>query len=155
MRDYNRIYKKFEKNDRIWEDIIFYKIYKENNIKRLRLKALTYTFQGNRSFRERYFHSLETFPRQIIDEELNKLLEWGDIDYGLYEYKKKKNISDKIQVYLIEQSEEEELQGDFQQTYNFVNKMILGEDNKGSKRLDLCEITLDTPCGSYFGIGII
>lgn len=155
MRDYNKIYKKFEKNDRIWGDIIFYKIYKEDNIKRLRLKAFTYTFQGNRPFKERDFHSLEIFPRQIIDEELSKLLEWGDIDYGLYEYKKKKHITEGIRVYLIEQSEEEELQGDFQQTYDFVNKMILGEDGNGSKRLDLWEITLDTPCGNYFGIGII
>lgn len=148
----NKIYKKFQKDDKNWSETIFYTIYNKENIKRIKIRGFTYTFWSTNSYKERDFHR---FPDRKIDEDLNVLLEWGDINYGLSQYKQKNHITDNIQIELIENAEANEYLGDIQQTFNFANEMVLGEKGEGSKELDLWDINKDTPCGDYFGNGII
>jgi len=153
--DKNKIYKEFKKDDPIWKDTIFYTIYEKDNVKRLKIIGFTYTYWGVNSYKERDYYVFLPVFNKMIDEELDVLLEWGDINYGLSQHKKSKYMSENIITDTIEEAESEGESGNFKQTYEFANRTILGEDKQGSKMLDLFDVKKDTPVGNYFGTGII
>ena len=159
MQDHNKIYKQFNKEDNFWDRLIFYTIYQKDNKKFLRTRGWTFRYDANRSFDE-WGYYLPLHKSNMIDEELNKLLEWNDITYGIYQYKKEKNLPDDLILESIPGSWDDNDRfiveyGDPADAFRAANKMVLGEDGKGSKFLDLCKVRRDTPCGNYFGVGIL
>ena len=155
----DKIYKEFKKDDPLWDQLIFYTIYTKDNKKYLKTRGWTFRYDADRSFEEWGYY----MPRDkynMIDEELDKLLEWNDIDYGIYQYKKENNLPEDLILDSIPGTWNNEFYfirdyGNPEMAFNAANKMVLGEDEKGSKHLDLVKITKNTPNGNYFGIGII
>lgn len=147
----NKIYYEFEKNDRWWDEAIFYTVYiDENRIKRFFLRGLTGRIEIDEPYKGWGYKNL---ARLKIDVPLHEILEWGDITYGLECYKKSRNIY--YQLDSFDYYEECDIDHFPEYAYEFANKMVKGNDNKGSKKLHLVELNEDTPCGNYFGIGII
>lgn len=155
----DKVYKEFQKNNPLWDQLIFYTIYTKDNKKRLKTRGWTFRYNANRSFEE-WGYYMPHNKINMIDEELDKLLEWNDIDYGIYQYKKEKNLPEDLIFNSIPGTWSDGFYfvrdyGDPEMAFNAANKMVLGDDGKGSRHLDLVKITKDTPVGNYFGIGMI
>ena len=153
MRDYNKIYKSFSKNDKFWDDAVFYTIYKENEEKRLLIRGFTFRFDAGRSFEEWGYCKVNSSYQYKIDIKLSDALEWNDINYGIEKYKDENNYPSNLVDYTVNHlclyyTNPED-------AFICANDLVKGDDDRGSKLLHLREIQLDTPCGNYFGVGII
>ena len=159
MRDYNKIYNSFEKNDKFWDESIFYTIYKDNEEKRLLVRGYTFRYDAGRMFEEWGYFKVDNSYRYKVDIKLSDLLEWNDIDYGMSKYKKEHNYPEDLINYIVDNLlEDDDVNACYsnpEDAFICANDLVKGDDNKGSKLLHFREIQLDTPCGNYFGIGII
>lgn len=130
MNDY------FKKGETNWHCLTFYTILMDNGIKKIKLRAITSREYIDAKLYADFCYSY--YPDNFCIS-LEEVLEWGDINYGLHTLLIKDfDIYNEMAIATPQECLDE------------ANELYNGYFKKGSKKLNLFEITLDTECGDYY-----